>query len=71
MIDLLECRHWIRTYDSAYPVQHVRKAFDDACVSLGEAGGNFSAARRQRTEFGQNKRSSEMSLRGFGSQSVI
>ncbi|CAK8988471.1 Calx-beta domain-containing protein [Durusdinium trenchii] len=42
MIDLLECRHWIRTYDSAYPVQHVRKAFDDACVSLGEAGGNFS-----------------------------
>lgn len=31
MIDLLYCRQWLRAYDSAYPVQHVRRAFDEAC----------------------------------------
>ena len=31
MIDLLYCRQWLRAYDNAYPVQHVRRAFDEAC----------------------------------------
>ena len=31
MIDLLYCREWLRCYDAAYPVQHVRRAFDEAC----------------------------------------
>ena len=32
MIDLLYCRRWLRAYDNAYPVQHVRRAFDEACA---------------------------------------
>ncbi|CAE7031951.1 unnamed protein product [Symbiodinium natans] len=30
MVDLLNCRQWLRAYDGAYPVQHVRSTFDDA-----------------------------------------
>ena len=47
MIDVLACRHWMRAYDSAYPVQHVRKAFDEACALTGKMKGGFGVARRR------------------------
>ena len=50
MIDVLQCRHWMRAYDSAYPVQHVRKAFDEACALTGQMKGGFGAAKQQRVE---------------------
>ena len=41
MLDLLHCRDLLRSYDAAYPVQHVRRAFDDACSNACLHLGNF------------------------------
>lgn len=34
MVELLNCRQWLRAYDGSYPVQHVRSTFDDAWSSF-------------------------------------
>lgn len=43
MIDLLYCRQWLRAYDNAYPVQHVRSAFDEACSYFCQQRSDFLA----------------------------
>ena len=43
MIDLLYCRQWLRAYDNAYPVQHVRSAFDEACSYFCQQRSDFMA----------------------------
>ncbi|CAJ1349053.1 unnamed protein product [Effrenium voratum] len=61
MIDLLYCRQWLRAYDNAYPVQHVRSAFDEAC----------SYFCQQRSDFFAYKSDTQWVARYFGEMTKI
>eukprot|EP00930_Biecheleria_cincta_P006665 TRINITY_DN107715_c0_g1_i1.p1 TRINITY_DN107715_c0_g1~~TRINITY_DN107715_c0_g1_i1.p1 ORF type:complete len:973 (-),score=130.31 TRINITY_DN107715_c0_g1_i1:13-2931(-) len=61
LFDLLACRHWIRSYDVAYPSQHVRTVFDQAST-------NFL---RTKAKFGLYKHDTQWLVRYLGETAKI